>query len=221
MVGAHVVEVRLDKNGNRMGFCKPQQGVGSEGELPPKIFFFESNVDCAGLDLAVGDKLARVKVKSKEDSKKENSKNKPDVKVASAVLHVPMRDLASRFPRYLAGLNASLGDRSRRESAVASLCQRGACAAVWDQIGKNSLVGDGFLPLVEEVIGVLEELVSLVRSGGVSSGGAAKDALGNILASGISLPGSMLEKLVTASVEGGGVVRASLRKRLVEVNHKP
>ena len=58
--------------------------------------------------------------------------------------------------------------------------------------------------------------------GGVSSEGAVKDALSNILASGISLPGSMLERLITAPQKtplamAAGGRRAALRARLIEV----
>ena len=216
LVGAEVVKVFSDKNGNRVGFCKPQQGggvVAADMGKVPQMFFFQGNVESAGLDLVAGDKLARVNVRSKEDSRKKAD----TLSVQSAVLYLPKRDRA-RFPDYLAGLRTSLRDRSRRETAVSSLCQRDACGAVWDQIEKSSSSANGAIDvdLVEAVIGVLEDLVSLASAGGVCGGSAAKAALSNLLASAISLPGSMLERLI-ASPNGGLGRQASLCKRLVEV----
>jgi hypothetical protein len=213
LVGAEVVKVFSDKNGNEVGFCKPQQGGGvaaADMEKVPQMFCFQGNVESAGLDLVAGDKLARVKVKGGQQGKKADT-----LSVQSAVLYLPKRDRA-RFPDYLAGLRTSLRDRSRRETAVSSLCQRDACGAVWGQIEKSSSSAKGEIDvgLVEAVIGVLEGLVSLASAGGLR---AAKAALSNLLASAISLPGSMLERLI-ASPNGG---RASLCKRLVEVHGPP
>ena len=74
----------------------------------------------------VGDKLTRVKIKSKDDSK-----NKSDASVSSAILAAPTRSGGpARFPEYLSGLRTSLEDRALREGAVARLGQREACAAV-------------------------------------------------------------------------------------------
>ena len=140
---------------------------------------------------------------------KDDSKSKSDASVSSAVLLLPKHDLA-RFASYLKDLTASLSTRLPRESAISSLCQRDACAAVWGQIGTCRQNAD----ITQAVIAVLEQLVSLASSGGVSGGGGAKEALSNLLSSGISLPGSMLERVITAEANAAA---SPLRTRLVAV----
>ena len=141
-------------------------------------------VESAGLQLDVGDKLGFVEVVTSDAG----------MKVLRASLHfIALKKILPRLEGYLTGLAEALNDTSKRDAALACLCQHKSSTVVWNTISKLMIDNVG----VDMVIRVLEMLVYHTTHSGSTTGRTAKTALQITLMCNISLPpNSLLGRLM-------------------------
>jgi hypothetical protein len=186
LMTATVTKVLKTERAFWVGFCRRDHIAGSAGKngnastsRVEDYFFFVDAVECGGLQLTKGDTLGYHRIDLSPGQKDGK------LKLARAtLLRVLPTKCSQRMEEYLIAMSEALDDDSRRDDALACLCQRHACATVWNCLS-DVAVGSRSEGVVVQTLALLAKHVTHASS---SVQRTAKRALETVLLTNISLP---------------------------------